>query len=139
MIAADCVDSGLYARAFPPDDFDFHPVHLVINLTREFRAVPPPARAAHLPFCYWLESDPLSRLDQILSCIGDALAEGSRVLVHCRLGIDRTGIVILAHLFGIYGDVEESIAAYRAARAGVPLPRADAMTVFYAFVKDRHP
>ncbi|WP_406841532.1 tyrosine-protein phosphatase (plasmid) [Streptomyces sp. AHU1] len=94
------------------------------------RAATPPLRVLHRPFTYWESKAPVTLLDSLVQEIS-VLAARERTLVHCTLGLDRTGVVALALLLRHTGTLNEALRRYRA--RGVRLPRQDAMDVLTSY------
>ncbi|MGW1892192.1 tyrosine-protein phosphatase [Streptomyces sp. NPDC002004] len=94
------------------------------------RSGTPLHRVLHRPFTYWESEAPVTLLDDLVREISDRAAR-ERTLVHCTLGLDRTGVVALALLLGRTGTLDEALRRYRA--RGVRLPREDAMDVLTSY------
>ncbi|MFJ3234650.1 tyrosine-protein phosphatase [Streptomyces sp. NPDC086787] len=94
------------------------------------RAGTPPRKLLHRPFTYWESEAPVTLLGDLVREIS-GLAARERTLVHCTLGLDRTGVVALALLLGRTGTLDEALRRYRA--RGVRLPRQDAMDVLTSY------
>jgi hypothetical protein len=131
----DIVLPNLYVGPFPesstiiPAD-----VHVVLNLSRE--STPPPAGvvSCHMPFCYWELDEPIYLLCKLCNLIQKWQTLKKCVLVHCRLGLDRTGIVTLSFLVHSGMTPGDALRFYRTTR-NCRLPRSDAMIVFWKYTK----
>jgi atypical dual specificity phosphatase len=75
------------------------------------------ARGVHLPMADFV-APPDEQLDRGVAAIRSALAEGTRVAVHCFAGLGRTGTLVAAYLVGEGHTADEAIARVRAARPG---------------------
>ncbi|MGW2376306.1 MULTISPECIES: tyrosine-protein phosphatase [Kitasatospora] len=87
-------------------------------------------RVHHRPFTYWESADPAGLLGELVEEIRD-LAPGRQLILHCTLGLDRTGVVALALLVRQGLTVDQAVAAYRTRR--VRLPALDALDVFLSY------
>ncbi|MGW3957414.1 protein-tyrosine phosphatase family protein [Streptomyces sp. NPDC004752] len=94
-----------------------------------------PGRVLHRPFTYWESGAPVALLDDLVREISRR-ASGEQTLVHCTLGLDRTGVVALALLMRRVRTLDEAFERYRA--RGVRLPRQDALDVLIRYVADHH-
>ncbi|MFJ8675165.1 tyrosine-protein phosphatase [Streptomyces sp. NPDC093589] len=90
------------------------------------RARAPLSGVLHRPFTYWESADPVTLLDRLVQEISDC-ATREQTVVHCTLGLDRTGVVALALLLRDASGLGDALRRYQA--RGVRLPREDAMDV----------
>lgn len=134
MPYCDLVLPNLYAGAFPrsAELIPAH-IHVILNLSREASSSPTEVLNCHLPFCYWELRKPIYYLNNLCNFIYNCQRLDRNVLVHCRLGLDRTGIVILGFLVLCGMNPNDAIWFYLNARRCRP-PRNDAMVVFWDYV-----
>jgi atypical dual specificity phosphatase len=96
-------------------------IGLLINLHE--RADPPDilnklqAQTVHLPVSD-SHAPTQDQLDHGVAAIGQALGEGTRVVVHCGAGLGRSGTLIAAYLVSQGAAPDEAMARVRAARPG---------------------
>ncbi|NJQ01083.1 hypothetical protein [Streptomyces zingiberis] len=94
-----------------------------------------PDRVLHRPFTYWESEAPVALLDDLVGEI--SLQTGpAQTLIHCTLGLDRTGVVALALLLRHFRTLDEAFARYQA--RGVRLPRHDALNVLTRYAEHHH-
>ena len=55
----------------------------------------------------------LDQLEQVVRWMGNAIASGRKILVHCRFGIGRTGTVLTAYLLSRGMDMHRALKALR--------------------------
>lgn len=75
------------------------------------------AEALHLPVSD-SHAPTQEQLDQGVAAIGNALARGERVAVHCAAGLGRTGTLLSAFLVSQGCDADQAITRVRTARPG---------------------
>ncbi|MFE7974558.1 tyrosine-protein phosphatase [Streptomyces shenzhenensis] len=94
-----------------------------------------PRRVLHRPFTYWESEAPVTLLDDLVREISRH-ASREQTLVHCTLGLDRTGVVALALLLKRVPTLGDALHRYRA--RGVRLPRRDALDVLTRYAEHKH-
>lgn len=94
-----------------------------------------PRRVRHRPFTYWESETPVTLLDDLVGEISRC-ASREQTLVHCTLGLDRTGVVALALLLRSSPSLSDALHRYRP--RGVRLPRQDALDVLTRYAEHKH-
>jgi protein-tyrosine phosphatase len=113
---------------------------IVVNLSRTSHPVDlklEGIRVVHQPLTYWETSEPWQLLERVRSDVKLELDRGERVFVHCRLGVDRSGILALAYLATHLNSAVKAIDWYKKLRPNTPMPRNDAMMVFQSWWEAR--
>jgi atypical dual specificity phosphatase len=85
-----------------------HPPELLTDLGVEMLHMPVPSTYAPTP----------EQLDRGVDAIHEALARGTRVVVHCGAGLGRTGTLVAAYLISQGAGADEAMERVRAARPG---------------------
>jgi protein-tyrosine phosphatase len=115
---------GLYISGHPDRSQDFlkEDVHAVIDLEGDIDAAVPEAeqRSETTLYVYWpIEDGPMpnpSTVRSIASFTARLLAENSKVLVHCRAGHNRSGLICARTLIEQGVDPDKAIEQVRAKR-----------------------
>ncbi|MBJ9661198.1 protein-tyrosine phosphatase family protein [Burkholderia gladioli] len=118
------IDDRLWIGPQPAEaDVLAHRIGATVSLRR---ATPDPIAGIeqfHRPLSYWHEDFKRVDLDTLSALVDGLRARGLNVLVHCREGVDRSGVFAIAHLRSQLPTLDSALDRYRAIRASTPLPR----------------
>lgn len=122
---------NLFIGCFP-DDSDIFEFDLLINLSRSKGNYRNKGNILHCPLTYWEMDNVIQILMILTENIQLELLNNKKVAIHCRLGIDRTGLLVLAFLARYKMKPEDAILFYKKIRKG-KMPRDDAMKILEKF------
>lgn len=111
----------------------------VVSLTRAPVALPSNTEVLHRPFAYWDDDVPVETFAKIIEDTAELASDPARTLIHCRLGLDRCGIVAIAILMRLLGcSLSQAIKHYAEIRHA-RLPRPDALIFLWTYTASSEP